>query len=151
MMAADEARKYDPKYAHEYYLKHRKLKGRKKGKKKKSGSKKKISDALAIRVLEEDASKNKKFVAAVEKEKIAQERKEAVAKVKKKYAEIIKSMKEQIDKATPEELEPLKNKLAELMVDYQKAKQTIKAFYLMKYMARLKEIIEEGKNNDSRE
>ena len=44
----EEERKYDPKYAHEYYMKHRKLKGRKK---KKSSSKKKSPRKLSIKTL----------------------------------------------------------------------------------------------------
>ena len=126
----EEERKYDPKYAHEYYMKHRKLKGRKK---KKSSSKKKSPRKLSIKTQIKNlmASLNDAGARAaeIELQKLENDKQELNQKLKEKWNAKIKETKERIKNASEEEKEALKTELATMQVDYKAEKKIVKDYF----------------------
>lgn len=126
----EEERKYDPKYAHEYYMKHRKLKGRKK---KKSSSKKKSPRKLSIKTQIKNlmASLNDAGARAaeIELQKLENDKQELNQKLKEKWNAKIKEIKERIKNASEEEKEALKTELATMQVDYKAEKKIVKDYF----------------------
>lgn len=135
----EEERKYDPVYAHEYYMKHRKLKGRKK--KRKTSSKKKKTKKLTynsmVKALEKGLNETGQKMAAVEKQKLKNEKKELDKALKKKWNDKIKELEEKLKNATDEEKENLKTQIAIMQVDYETEKKIVKDYFDAQYMNKL--------------
>lgn len=133
---------YDPVKAHEYYMKHRKLKGRKK--KKKTSSKKKSTKPLSVKKQLSNLMSSLNDVgtrtAEIELQKIENDRKELNDKLKKKWNDKIKEIKKKIENATDEEKEALKTELATMQVDYKTEKKIVKDYFDAQSIAKVSEI-----------
>lgn len=134
---AYKSKYYDPKKAHEYYLKHRKLKGRKKKSKSKA---KKLSFSATVKKLENALNETNKKLAAVEKQKLKNEKKELDKALKKKWTDKIKEFEDKLKTATDEEKETLKTQIAILQVDYETEKKIVKDYFDAQYMSKLTEL-----------
>ena len=137
---------YDPAKAHEYYMKHRKLKGRKKKnsvkpknkyKKKSSGKKGSSSSKGSTKGLNEKGLE----AAAIAKQKAKNDMADFNKQLKKAWEPQIKELQNKAKNATGEELEKLKTEIATLQVKY-KAKYYDEVYY--------KELAEIKKNKEMR-
>lgn len=135
---AYKSKYYDPVKAHEYYVKHRKLKGRKKGKgRKKSASK---TNRLSLTNLNESG------LSAANKAKasINIEKKEFNKKLSEALKNKVKELKEKMKDATEVEREAavlaLKDKFAEI-------KKQTNAYYKEKYAREIDTIKADKSNN----
>ena len=144
---------YDPVKAHEYYMKHRKLKGRKKKnsvkpknkyKKKSSGKKKGSSSSKgSTKGLNEKGLE----AAAIAKQKAKNDMADFNKQLKKSWEPQIKELQNKAKNATGEELEKLKTEIATLQVKYKAQKDTVKKYYDEVYY---KELAEIKKNKEMR-
>ena len=144
---------YDPAKAHEYYMKHRKLKGRKKknnsvkpkkGRKKSSGKKKSGSSSKgSTKGLNEKGLE----AAAIAKQKAKNDMDDFNKQLKKSWEPQIKELQKKAKNATGEELEKLKTEIATLQVKYKAQKDTVKKYYDEVYY---KELAEIKKNKEMR-
>lgn len=133
---------YDPVKAHEYYMKHRKLKGRKK--KRKTSSKKKSTKPLSIKKqisnLMSGLNETGTTTAEIELQKIENDKKEFNDKLKKKWNDKIKEIKKRIENATEEEKEALKTELATMQVAYKNEKKIVKDYFESLSLMKVSEI-----------
>ena len=136
---------YDPAKAHEYYMKHRKLKGRKKknssvkpkkGRKKKSSGKKGSSSKGSTKGLNEKGLE----AAAIAKQKAKNDMADFNKQLKKSWEPQIKELQNKAKTATGEELEKLKTEIATLQVKYKAQKDTVKKYFDEVYYKELSEI-----------
>lgn len=136
---AYKSKYYDPVKAHEYYMKHRKLKGRKK-----KSSKKKSTKPLSVKKQLSNLMSSLNDVgtrtAEIELQKIENDRKELNDKLKKKWNDKIKEIKKKIENATDEEKEALKTELATMQVDYKNEKKIVKDYFDTQSIAKVSEI-----------
>lgn len=124
---------YDPVKAHEYYMKHRKLKGRKRG---------------STRDLNEQG----KAAAEMIKKQITEERKEAVKKLndemKSKIDRLRKSMKNRLKglsgRAKERLKEQLKEEIASLREEYKSQKDAVKEEFNEKYIQEVENMTASG-------
>lgn len=158
-MIPEELRTYDPVYAHEYYMKHRKLKGRKKSSgtstktkyklknSSKKSSKKKSSKSKANKARESTASLNADGVKAAEvaKQKAENDKKEFMKSVKKAWDSKIKDLEKQAKSAKGEDLEKLKTAIATAQVEYKQQKKTVDSYYKESYLKELDNIKKDKK------
>lgn len=138
---------YDPAKAHEYYMKHRKLKGRKKkntsvkpkkSKSKKSSGKKKSSSSSkgSTKGLNEKGLE----AAAIAKQKAQNDKADFNKKLKAAWEPQIKELQNKAKNATGEELDKLKTEIATLQVKYKAEKDLVKKYYDEVYYKDLAEI-----------
>lgn len=124
---------YDPVKAHEYYMKHRKLKGRKK----KAKKPKKLTFSAMVKNLENSLNDVGKRQAEIEKQKLQNEKQELNKALSKKWNDQIKELKKKLENATDEEKEELKTQIATMQVDYKAEKKLVKDYFDMQYMNKL--------------
>lgn len=146
---------YDPVKAHEYYMKHRKLKGRKrkgtnnsvkpkkrKGKKS-SGKKSSSSSKGSTKGLNEKGLE----AAAIAKQKAQNDKADFNKELKKTWEPQIKELQNKAKNASGEELDKLKTEIATLQVKYKAQKDLVKKYYDEVYY---KELAEIKKNKEMR-
>lgn len=124
------AKKYDPVKAHEYYMKHRKLKGRKKKKKKA----KKVTYASMVKNLEKSLNAEGQRQAEIEKQKLENEKQDLNKALSKKWNDQIKDLKKKLETATEEEKDQIKTQIATMQVDYKAEKKLVKNYFDMQYL-----------------
>lgn len=107
---------YDPVKAHEYYMKHRKLKGRKK--------------RTSTKGLNEEGKSAAKYI----KEQIMEERKQAYAQLREMMKQKIKELKESMQGKSKEEID---NAVNELKGNFKAVKEQVKDAYEEKYAQEL--------------
>lgn len=121
---------YDPAKAHEYYEKHKQLKGRKKAE----------SDRKSTKGLNEKG----KAAAAHVKETIAAEKKAFMDKLKEQTKEKIAALRDKLKHMSKEERkkyrEKIREEIAKIRSDYKAAKDKAKADFSEKYLKELDDI-----------
>lgn len=130
---------YDPVKAHEYYMKHRKLKGRKKkAKSTKKGGKAKKQNRLSL------ANVNESGVAAANtaKAQVNSEKKDFNKKLSTILTNKVKALKQQLANATPEEREKA---VQELKDKYAEIKKQANAYFKERYAQEVDKIKADGK------
>ena len=147
---AYKSKYYDPVKAHEYYMKHRKLKGRvravtkmKAGKAKKAtGSKKKSSAKKVNRTSTKDFNTEGLVQATKAKDKINTEKKEFTKKLNAELKEKLKQLKAGLEGKTDDEKA---DAIARLKVQYDDIKKKVNSYYKEKYARELDTIRADAK------
>lgn len=149
------SKNYDPQKAHEYYMKHRKLKGRKKkgstvktlnkkarhkasSSKKKKG--KKASATATMKSILNTLNEQGAREAEIQKQKVANEKKEFMKSLNKKWKDKIKELEQKAKSATDEELDKIKTEIATAQVDCKAEKDLVTKYYNNVYLGKLTEI-----------
>lgn len=109
---------YDPQYAHEYYMKHRQLKGRKKSVKKEDGPKKESMNGRGLSKAQKAELKEYwntlEEELAEEKESITESKNTAIEQMNKRVNAELQSMKNQLEGASKEKKAEIREKMKAL-------------------------------------